>query len=206
MNQQNEAQQAQMDQQPERSAQKALSRRKFLTQASVASLPVLMSLKSGDAWGCVPLNCTGGDGNWSGTASAVSSVKQRETGDGTINPIFDSLYTIKRVVKFDLGLSVESTLGYLWEHIRNLTYKTKINGSYVYRYVYLDVQSDLSKFTAANIKKWADDCAMHSGDKNLYNGTNKPSLFTISASSPLRKPLVFRHNGVDYIICSNTEM
>lgn len=201
MNQQNEAQQAQMDQQPDRSAQKALSRRKFLTQASLASLPVLMSLKSGDAWGCVPLNCTGGEGNWSGTASAVSSVKERATGDGTITPIFDSVATIIKVVKADIGIYAASTngyYGYLWDHVRTLRCK-KENGSYIEVFKLYKTTMDL--LTAADLVSWAAKCQTLSSSRTLYKDTSG-NKFTISSSTPLRKPIVYQN----VVICANTKM
>lgn len=197
MNQQNEAQQAQMDQQPEHSAPKALTRRKFLTQASVASLPVLMSLKSGDAWGCVPLNCTGGDGNWSGTASAVSSVKQRATGDGTITPIFDSIATIINVVRADIGIYAASTNGYLWDHVRTLRYKK--NGSYIE--VFKLYQSSMDLLNVANINSWITKCQTLSTNSALYKDTSG-GKFTISPSTPLRKPIIYDN----VVICANTKM
>lgn len=204
MNQQNEAQQAQTEQQPELKAQNALSRRKFLTQASVASLPVLMSLKSGDAWGCVPLNCSGGEGNWSGTASAVSSLKQRETGNGTISPIFDSVATIIKVVKADLGILVEGTHGYLWDHIRTLRFKTtNTNGVPSYPLVLTELNKTTSQMTADGIDTWISRCQTHSNNSNLFSrGGSNPTRFTISPSTPLRTPIVYK--GV--VICATTPM
>lgn len=50
-----------------------MSRRNFLTKVGVATLPVVASVQSGSAWGCISLDCTPGAINLSGTSSAVSS-------------------------------------------------------------------------------------------------------------------------------------
>lgn len=200
MNQQNEAQQGQMEQQPERNAHKAFSRRKFLTQASVVSLPVLMSLKSGDAWGCVPLNCTGGEGSWSSTASAVSSVKERETGDGTISPIFDSVATIIKVVKADLGVVADGS-NFLWDHVRTLRYKKTVNKKVSYPLVYKDIKSAIDLMTAEDVASWISKCQGYSNNNRLYSNSGS-TLFKISGSNPLIKPMIY--DGV--LICADTEM
>ena len=57
-----------------------LSRRKFLTTVGVGSLPVIMSVKSGSAWGCINLECTPGQVNLSGTSSAIASAKANPGG------------------------------------------------------------------------------------------------------------------------------
>ena len=51
-----------------------LSRRKFLVRAGAGSLPVVMSLQSGSAWGCIELNCTPGSTSLSNSGSKVASV------------------------------------------------------------------------------------------------------------------------------------
>lgn len=96
MNQQNEAQQAQMDQQPERSAQKALSRRKFLLQASAVSVPAVLSLQSGKAWGCVELNCTPGETSLSNSGSAVASATSEDKKNAYERPQWSSLDEIQK--------------------------------------------------------------------------------------------------------------
>lgn len=84
MQQQNEQNSPEL---PEVSAQSAetteqlqLSRRKFLTKVGVGSLPVIMSVKSGSAWGCINLECTPGQVNLSGTSSAIASAKANPGG------------------------------------------------------------------------------------------------------------------------------
>jgi hypothetical protein len=73
MKQQN---QVQDDQQSQSSTNKALSRRKFLLQATAVSVPAAMSLKSGNAWGCVKLNCAPGEESLSNSGSQVASVTE----------------------------------------------------------------------------------------------------------------------------------
>ncbi len=75
MNQQNDAQTAQTESQ-QSTAAKVLSRRKFLLQASAVSVPAVLSLKSGKAWGCVELNCTPGEVSLSNSGSQVASVSE----------------------------------------------------------------------------------------------------------------------------------
>jgi len=64
----------------ETTEQTQLSRRKFLTKVGVGSLPVIMSVKSGSAWGCINLECTPGQVNLSGTSSAIASARANPGG------------------------------------------------------------------------------------------------------------------------------
>jgi hypothetical protein len=190
----------QHDQQQQTGQVDQKARRKFLTQAGIGSLPVLMSLKSGDAWGCVPLNCTGGDGNWSGTASAVASVQKKEIKD--IAPIFDSVATIKEVVRLDIGILVNNTNGYLWDHVRTLRCKKTTSSGTTYPLVYQGLKATLGELTATDIATWASRCVTHSANQQLFNNSSGTSRFTISASTPLRKPITYK----DTVICATTPM
>lgn len=92
------------------------SRRKFLTQAGVGALPVLLTMKSGDAWGCVGLECTYGDTNLSGTKSAVMSVQTQQGSGNYVIPVWSSISLIKDVVKKDFGRNIGGYAGYLLSH------------------------------------------------------------------------------------------
>ncbi len=101
MNQQNEAQQGQMEQQPEPSAKKALSRRNFLTKVGVGTLPVVLSVQSGSAWGCIKLDCSPGAINLSGTSSAVASAKQSSVNGSYVLPKWPKRSEIMRICAVD---------------------------------------------------------------------------------------------------------
>lgn len=82
-----------------------LSRRKFLTRAGVGSLPVIMSIKSGSAWGCVDLKCTPGENSLSNSGSAVASATS--TADGKPaeykKPNWSNIQVIKNVFNIDFN-------------------------------------------------------------------------------------------------------
>lgn len=82
-----------------------LSRRKFLTRAGVGSLPVIMSIKSGSAWGCVDLKCTPGETSLSNSGSAVASATSTADGKPAAykKPNWSSLNTIKEVFSVDFN-------------------------------------------------------------------------------------------------------
>lgn len=67
---------AHSDHQAQSNDNKVLSRRKFLLQATAVSVPTVMSLKSGSAWGCVKLNCAPGEESLSNSGSQVASVTE----------------------------------------------------------------------------------------------------------------------------------
>ena len=203
----------QHDQQQQTGQVDQKARRKFLTQAGIGSLPVLMSLKSGDAWGCVPLNCTGGDGNWSGTASAVASVQKKEIKD--IVPIFDSVATIIRVVQLDLGVvskdvNTGGMTGYLWDHLRSARYKNSNNKFQLFR----QRGAVLGNLTAAQVNTLVTRCEAQSPLNNLYFSKNystdnspplssaPPRLTLAAPKRPLLKPIIYEGK----VICSNTKM
>lgn len=133
MNQQNEAQQAQMDQQPERSTQKALSRRKFLLQASAVSVPAVLSLKSGKAWGCVELNCTPGETSLSNSGSAVASATSETSKTAYQRPQWSSISQIISAFNVDFEDWLLSTY---WATLCTVETK-KQSGKTYYRYTKL---------------------------------------------------------------------
>jgi hypothetical protein len=91
---------------PELSQQSA-SRRKFLVRASVASLPVVASMQSGSAWGCIKLNCIPGEASLSNSASKVQSVASRT--QGYIVPKWSTIAEIKDILVTDFDGYLQST-------------------------------------------------------------------------------------------------
>lgn len=82
-----------------------LSRRKFLTRAGVGSLPVIMSLQSGSAWGCVDLKCTPGQTSMSNSGSAVASAttaKPNKPAQYT-KPNWSSIKTVQDILRVDFN-------------------------------------------------------------------------------------------------------
>lgn len=81
----------------------AASRRKFLVRASAASLPVIASVQSGSAWGCVELTCSKGTQTLSTGGSAVASaVANKSTAYTSANkPKWSSFTTIDQVIAAD---------------------------------------------------------------------------------------------------------
>lgn len=177
------------------------SRRKFLVQAGAVSLPVVAAMKSGDAWGCVPLNCTGGDGSLSGTRSAVASAKKL-ADYSKISPIFESVDTIIKVVKVDLGYNTGSSIdGYLWTHYKTLASRVLKSGQYQYPLIVSTAsRTSLTNLTSSTLNTWASSCNSLSASDKLYN-TNG-SKIKLTTSAPLITPL--QYSGV--LIHGNTTM
>jgi hypothetical protein len=154
MNQQNEAQQAQMEQQPERSAQKALSRRKFLLQASAVSVPAVLSLKSGKAWGCVELNCTPGeDSSLSNSASGVASATAEDKKNAYQRPQWSSLSEIQYAFQQDYDKWLLGTFN--TPLCTYITQTVKIRGRWVTQYKYTRIS-----FTKDNYQYWYDSVVL----------------------------------------------
>lgn len=82
-----------------------LSRRKFLTRAGVGSLPVIMSIKSGSAWGCVDLKCTPGETSLSNSGSAVASATSTTDGKPAAyqKPKWSTIRIVKDVFSVDFN-------------------------------------------------------------------------------------------------------
>ncbi len=101
-----------------------LSRRKFLTRAGVGSLPVIMSLQSGSAWGCVDLKCTPGKTSMSNSGSAVASATTATPGKPAqyTKPNWSSIKTVQDILKVDFN----DWLLYTY----NKTLYTKANNKY----------------------------------------------------------------------------
>lgn len=82
-----------------------LSRRKFLTRAGVGSLPVIMSLQSGSAWGCVDLKCTPGETSMSNSGSAVASATTATPNNPAQykKPNWSSIKTVQEILRVDFN-------------------------------------------------------------------------------------------------------
>lgn len=178
------------------------SRRKFLVQASAVSLPMIAAMKSGDAWGCVPLNCEKGEGSLSGTRSAVASASKLQDYR-QISPIFESVDTIIRVVEVDLGYKAKDSIpGYLWSHYRNLATRSMEKKTWVYTLVRDDLsRSDITKVTKSHLASWSSACKQLSTDGLLYNKSTGAKV-KFYPNWPLITPL--EYNGV--LIHGETKM
>ncbi|RVU40879.1 hypothetical protein EOE67_04705 [Rheinheimera riviphila] len=143
-----------------------LSRRKFLTRAGVGSLPVIMSIKSGSAWGCVDLKCTPGETSLSNSGSAVASATSTSDGKPAAykKPKWSTIKIIKDVFSVDFNSYLLETYQY--------TLYTKSGSKY----------TEISK---SNCKSWwttvkASTCYTKKSSSNYprYTGTKRePGMF-----------------------------
>lgn len=166
MNQQNESLSTELNQQPEADKHVApakLTRRKFLVTAGVSSLPVLMSVKSGDAWGCIGLDCTSGTGNLSGTRSGVLSAKANQQQNYIIAK-WDKISNIKQIITVDFGRKVTTSYyGFLLKHY-DFAYYIKSGSK---RLISLDFPSESAWYTKASNCLTAGN--LYIGYKNTSN-------------------------------------
>jgi len=97
------------------------SRRKFLTKVGISTLPVVLSVQSGSAWGCIKLDCAPGAVNLSGTSSAVASARQnsQDSGGNYVLPLWPKREDIMRICAVDFDK-------YLINIKNPLTYKGKV--------------------------------------------------------------------------------
>lgn len=94
-------------QEQQQAAKLSVSRRKFLVRASVGAVPVIASMQSGSAWGCIMLNCTPGEASLSNTASKVQSVAARTSS--YIVPKWTSVADIKTILTTDFDGYLQNT-------------------------------------------------------------------------------------------------
>lgn len=87
----------------------AASRRKFLVRASAASLPVIASVQSGSAWGCVDLKCTPGQAALSTSGSAVASAVANKVANYPARPQWSQFGTIDLVISEDYNKYLVNT-------------------------------------------------------------------------------------------------
>lgn len=143
-----------------------LSRRKFLTRAGVGSLPVIMAIKSGSAWGCVDLKCTPGETSLSNSGSAVASATSTSDGKPAAykKPKWSTIRIIKEVFSVDFN-------SYLLE-----TYQYKL---------YTKSGNKYTEISKSNCKNWwttvkASTCYTKKNNSNYpkYNGIKRePGMF-----------------------------
>lgn len=111
----------------------AASRRKFLVRASAASLPVIASVQSGSAWGCVELTCSKGTQTLSTGGSAVASaVANKSTAYTSANrPKWSSFTTIDSVISADYNSYLISSFftGKTWYVGATTNQRTKITST-----------------------------------------------------------------------------
>ncbi len=172
-----------------------LSRRKFIMTAGVSSLPVMMSLKSGDAWGCVGLDCTAGTGNYSGTRSAVLSA-QKTKGSSYVVPKWDTISNIKKVVTVDFGRKVTTEYyGFLLNHYDFACY---LDGS---KYVRI---SDTNK----SISSWKSVATHYMNKDGLYivRGGKVESFKEWTDTSGRKYPLILPAHYDNTVLTGQTKL
>lgn len=171
-----------------------LSRRKFLVRAGAGSLPVVMSLQSGSAWGCIELNCTPGQTSLSASGSQVASVTANKTVAPYKRPQWSSLNEIISAFNVDFdGWLLET---YKKTLCRRQATKTKdASGRTLYSFTAISKTSFPTWWT--NVR---------AGGNNVPLYTNAPGTKCIASSSVTysksnsRQPA--NYNG--FIVVSNT--
>lgn len=187
MKQQN---QVQDDQQSQSSTNKAFSRRKFLLQATAVSVPAAMSLKSGNAWGCVKLNCAPGEESLSNSGSQVASVTE---GPNKIyeRPRWPTMDNIRYAftedfVKYLLGtynLVKAKKLAICTEGTETTTVKGKTTTKKTYVYTPLPF-SDLSMLWWDSASKWDWD---HNALVKVFSRSPGVTVYNVGKTSNLNK-------------------
>jgi len=155
-----------------------MSRRKFLTRTGVGSLPVIMSLQSGSAWGCVDLECKSGKTSMSNSGSAVASATSTVGGREALyeKPNWSSISVIKQVLTVDFDRYLLATYN------TPLYKKVRDNVKKKYTYNLISTANYGSWWTSVN-----GEC--YSGKKN-YQGKWVYSRFYTP-----RKPAVYGDNN-----------
>lgn len=155
---------------PDQLTTAAASRRKFLVRASAASLPVIASVQSGSAWGCVELTCSKGTQTLSTGGSAVASaVANKSTAYTSANkPNWSSLTTITNVVNADYK-------SYL---LTNFTGKTWYSGS-----------SKLRFNQSTNCQLWLTRAAA-----KVYNATSSTKPIVRAGFTPSALQTAYKNN------------
>lgn len=165
-------------QEPSVTSPSGLSRRKFLSRAGVAgSLPVIMSLQSGSAWGCVDLLCSPGHNSLSNTKSAVASALAQKGNANLKKPNWSKISTIQNVlsIDFDKYLLRDFYRGYNVApyYLNDFLYYKNANNSFVK----LD-----SKNSESNIMSW-----LKAARNKPY--TRRSNSATYSGASTDRAPI-----------------
>ncbi len=141
-----------------------LSRRKFLVRAGAGSLPVVMSLQSGSAWGCVELNCTPGQTSFSASGSQVASVTANKKTAPYQRPQWSNLTEIRNAFADDFNYVLLATYN-LALTTREYTGTRDKYGNKIYKFKALD---------KSNYKTWWD---------NVRGGGNSVEIYRNSPNS-----------------------
>ncbi len=171
-----------------------LSRRKFLVRAGAGSLPVVMSLQSGSAWGCVELNCTPGQTSLSASGSQVASVTANKTTTPYTRPQWSNLNEIISAFNADFDSWLLSTY-----NSTLCTRKTTTSKDSSGRTLYTFTAISKSNFTT-----WWNNVRSGGNSVTLY--TNAPGSYCIATNcktynkSNTRQP--GNYNG--FVVISNT--
>jgi len=170
-----------------------LSRRKFLVRAGAGSLPVVMSLQSGSAWGCVELNCTPGQTSLSASGSQVASVTANKTAAPYQRPQWSNINEIISAFNADFDSWLLATYN------KVLTTRSSNGKDSSGRKLY--TFTTLSK---TNYTTWWD--CVRAGGNNTVVYTNAPGTSCIASGCKTYDKTTTRepgnHNG--FVVVSNT--
>lgn len=175
---------------PDQLTTAAASRRKFLVRASAASLPVIASVQSGSAWGCVDLTCKPGTQTLSTGGSAVASaVANKSSAYTKLNrPNWSSLQTIQKVIIDDFD-------GWLLGDYNNLT---------TYRYSPYTKYCKLDKNTLG-LDKWYAQAAP--GKVAKWNSSTKKwetyTRYRSTRTTGVRVPAVYPRLGGSLLLVTS---
>jgi hypothetical protein len=171
-----------------------LSRRKFIVRAGAGSLPVVMSLQSGSAWGCVELNCAPGQTSLSASGSQVASVTANKTAAPYKRPQWSNMSEIISAfnVDFDAWLldTYKKPLTY-----RKLTTQKDSSGRSLYSF---------TAISKSNFTTWWNNVRVGGNTNTLY--TNAPGTMCIASScAPYNKANTRQPGNFNgFLVVSNT--
>lgn len=179
----------QMDSKP------TLSRRKFLIRAGAGSLPVVMSLQSGSAWGCVELNCAPGQTSLSASGSQVASVTANKTTAPYKRPQWSNMAEIIAAFNADFdSWLLETYRKNLC--VRKITAEKDSQGRTLYTFTAIN---------KTNFTNWWNNVRPGGNSTTLY--TNAPNTKCIASSSVVYSKSTTREPGHfnGCLIVSNTD-
>lgn len=173
-----------------------LSRRKFLLNATAASVPVLAAVKSGSAWGCVDLKCAPGQQTLSTGGSAVASAVQSKANTNYLvsRPNWSSLAVIDQVLSKDY-------FSYLLSHYNNTSsyYYLKDGTSATY------VRLSKSSLSLSNwIYRASRTAYTYNSNTRRYSKLKRYTMDGQRSTDKLILPGTYTINGVNTVISSTT--
>lgn len=173
-----------------------LSRRKFLLNATAASVPVIAAVKSGSAWGCVDLQCSPGKQTLSTGGSAVASAVQSKANTGYLvnRPNWSSLGTIDAVLS-------EDYFKYLLGHYNDTS------SFYYLKDGTTNTFLRLSKSTltlSSWISRASSTAYTYNSSTRKYSKVKRYSMDGNRSTAKLIIPGTYLINGVTTIITANT--